>query len=64
MMLWMIVASVRYLLSGSVDETELPLHKYGPYLWIAKLGLALCLIAWFWSLFSSLKILRQLRNTP
>ena len=60
-MIWMIVCNVRYLLN---DTIELPQQQYGPYLWIGKLGLVLCLIAWLWSLWSSIAILRQMRNTP
>jgi len=32
---------------------------YRPYAWAGIYGLALCVIAWFWALFSSITILRN-----
>ena len=61
-MIWFIVCAVQNLLSDTMDETALT-RLYRPYLWAAKYGLALCIVAWFWSLISSIGILRQSRKT-
>jgi len=37
---------------------------YQPYAWAAESGLGLCLLAWFWALFSSFALLRQTRPKP
>lgn len=57
-MLWFITCSVHALITGMMDEQKLA-AQYLPYVWLGKLGMVLCLVAWFWSLASSFGILRQ-----
>ena len=62
-MLWFILCSARYLASSTWDEGRY-VAEYRPYAWMGKLGLALCILAWCWSLVSSIGILCQARKTP
>ena len=52
-------ASVFRLLS-QLDSSDAQFEQcYRPYAWAGISGLVLCVIAWFWSLFSSVAILRS-----
>ena len=63
-MVWVIICVASYLLSGTADEDALPEVRYRPYLWVGKVGLALCLIAWCWALFSSIAMMRRSQKAP
>jgi hypothetical protein len=62
-MLWFLYSSVLYLANTNWNEQDWA-ERYRPHLWMAKWGVALCLVAWVWSLISSVQILRQARRTP
>jgi hypothetical protein len=51
-------ASYRYLQTPAWTQTDFEAH-YRPYLWALYDGTGLCLVAWFWSLRSSLALWRQ-----
>ena len=52
-------ASVFRLLT-QMDSSDATFEQcYRPYAWAGISGLALCVVAWFWSLFSSVAILRS-----
>lgn len=55
---WFLVCSVRYVMSSSWDEGEWRAH-YAAGFWMLRGGLGLCAVAWLWSLFSSIGILRE-----
>lgn len=51
----------RFMLTGVSED---PTVHYEPWLWVLWLGLGLSIIAWTWSLISSLIILRQTPEAP
>lgn len=55
-MLWTVAWLRDWIRAGAIPE------QLGPRLWIALLGIALFLLAWFWSLASSLQILGDARK--
>lgn len=59
--LWFLVGLVR-----TASDTYGDLGAYWSYVrsraWIAWIGLVVCAVAWFWSLFSSLQILRAAKR--
>jgi hypothetical protein len=60
-MVWFIICITRLALGETANEAEwtAQYHRYG---WAGKYGLALCIVAWCWSLVSSIGILRQSRQ--
>ena len=57
-MAWYLTCAFRYL-QGTLSTEEQFHHQYEPYAWVLKSGIALCLVAWFWSLVSSLSLLSE-----
>lgn len=57
-LVWFFVCTVERL-SVLENPAAQPAHEFQPYLWIGLLGGALCVVAWCWSLLSSVDILRQ-----
>jgi len=52
-----------FALSNSADETQYK-AGYKAYTWTLQYGVALTLIAWFWSLVSSIAIIRSAKKEP
>jgi len=62
-MLWFIVIAVRHTLNTGGPAPDFAALS-APYAWIGKSGSALSLLAWCWSLVSSINVLRAARKTP
>ena len=62
-MVWFFICAARYFGSETMGEAEFH-AQYRPYLWAAKYGHGLCLLAWCWALVSSIALLRRSQNTP
>lgn len=62
--LFAVIASIaNFAVSGTVTEAEY--HKqYQVYTWAGKYGLILSVLAWCWSLVSSIAIIRNVRKEP
>jgi hypothetical protein len=60
-MIWFFICAARYLVSAAMDETEFRAQCHS-YMWAAKYGLGLCLLAWCWALCSSIALMRQSRD--
>jgi hypothetical protein len=58
-MIWLFICAARYF--ASADEAEFRV-QYRSYMWAAKYGLGLCLLAWCWALFSSIALMRQIKK--
>jgi hypothetical protein len=52
-----------FALSNSADETQYK-AGYQAYTWTLQYGVALTLVAWFWSLVSSIAIVRSAKKEP
>ena len=61
-MLWYLGGVVHYMMNSNWSEAEFQ-ARYRPYLWALYYGLGLCLVAWVWALWSSIKVWRN-RNAP
>jgi hypothetical protein len=61
-MVWYFICLARYMASMTMDQAEFR-AQYHSYLWAAKYGLTLCVVAWCWALFSSLALLRRSQKT-
>jgi hypothetical protein len=57
-LVWYLVSFIRYVGSSTWDEETFRKH-YLPCQWALYYGLAFCVVAWIWSLFSSITILRE-----
>ena len=62
-MLWFFTVSARFLANPGWDENVWR-QEYRRLLWAGKWGLILCLVAWSWSLLSSIGILRRASKMP
>lgn len=62
-MLWFIYCAALSLANSGADQKQF-VAQYRPYAWVGKSGLGLCVLAWCWSLLSTIAILRQSRKTP
>ena len=57
-MLYYIALLARYATTSTWTEAEFS-SKYKPYLWALYWGIGCSVVAWIWSLFSSLQILKS-----
>ena len=62
-MLWFFLVSARFLANPGWDESAWR-HEYGRLFWAGKAGLLLCVIAWCWSLVSSIGLVRRAPKKP
>jgi len=62
-MLCYIACAARYATTATWTEKEFT-SKYQPYLWALYWGIGCCAFAWFWSLFSSLQIMKSNPSVP
>lgn len=61
---WFIFRQAQLLFDMSLSTEQINQARFD-YWWIGAIGSALCLIAWFWSLWSSLQFIRTTpENTP
>lgn len=60
-MIWFIICAARYLIHADWDEGRWR-AQYRPYHWAWQSGLGLCVVAWCWSLVSSIGIVREGRR--
>ena len=60
-LVWYLVCVGRYATNSTWSEAHFK-SLYQPYRWSLYWGLGLCAAAWFWSLFSSLAMLRAGRK--
>ena len=59
----LIQGAVQLIMNGALSEDEL--HAgYHHFLWTLKVGLLLTAVAWFWSLASSITIVRSVPKDP
>ncbi len=56
-MLYYLTCATRFATTATWTEAEFT-SKYKPYLWALYWGIGCCIVAWIWSLFSSLQILK------
>jgi len=56
-MLWYFMNMIRLITHPDANEAHFK-ELYHQYAWIGLLGLALCIISWFWALASSIAIVR------
>lgn len=62
-MLYYLTCAARYAMTATWTEAEFS-SKYKPYLWSLYWGIGCCVVAWIWSLFSSLQILKSNHSAP
>ena len=62
-LLWFFTVSARFLANPGWDENTWR-QEYRQLLWAGKWGFVLCLVAWCWSLASSVGIVRRASKMP
>jgi hypothetical protein len=55
--LWFVLGAFQFLSGGDHEAWE---QHYRSGLWVGLAGLGLCVIAWFWALATSIRLMRRL----